>query len=597
MIGSESQEEGVNSGEIRETLRRSYDYIKIAGEATLAARFSNRKAVDCIEIFGCDYSIQKPGIEIVHFDNYKRLKSELKTNEYKRLESWIKRFGCVDKPIKFNLTGDSNEIRGAIPYRDDWGMSYDLGGKKEYVNLCGLKEWAGLKVELIRPAETVRDVLDCLELGRKLDIPVDTDILAKADNETRSGRLILRDRPQQRLHNNPPTMVTNLDNDVVRRILDEYGTDSRVVYKNLVGLCKKIAEQGGMSQYLLNNYGKAYLEQEGIDNQFSTGSSHFRLGYVRLYYPNMNRAVGTLVVQREALARLYEIDELPRFKFLSIEKTGPEKNLPESKTVERFVDKKRLRDALANRTTGGFDRLIGSYEVSYLSPRLEQEDLARDKVKNLLEVLGDDKERILSGPGKLSKRLATVLDNRNPIFSVFDYAENNNVQMIVTKDPLTILRASTDTPWISCVSLPGGIHKNGLYEDIKNGTAIAFVIKDGKPVGRSLIRKARTEKGLMVGVIEKYYGDNRYSSVAQEAIARAIRKAGLEVGERCITDGVFKDLWADSGTRGRVDGRIYYGYSLDEIEEIQRKAGVIFKLTSVLRQFIGTKRSGLQTPA
>jgi hypothetical protein len=422
-------------------------------------------------------------------------------------------------------------------------------------------------------------------------LELNLEILDDAENHIRSGRMQLVNYKISPFMTSPRTINTGLDQETIQSILNNK-SDYLNGYPRLRGLCEKINNEGGIAVYIQKHFGEMYLLQEMWklrQDQYLEGSDLLP-ERVRLYYPDLNDSKMNLKEQFLLLSRLYSNEDQTGFIFTGMKKIdeGKFQALPVTEAMLRRINKRKLQAAIGSRLDG--IGLTGTYEVQFDTGIKETEASLAEKVNPLLRVLGIDAEKFWrEGSPKLSRKLGRILDTRNPIFSRLDYDKNGVVEVRISNEPMDIMQASTEKPWTSCVNLKGGVNADKLYVDVKAGTEIAYLMRDGKPVGRCLLRGVKTSDGANGVFIEKFYGDGRFSRVLTQTLTEVAKTKGLRVNEKSCTDTRYKGVNTDLGSVGR-SGRIYYEYSYDEAMGAEKKMTMAARLVRGIEHMMHTKR-------
>jgi len=127
------------------------------------------------------------------------------------------------------------------------------------------------------------------------------------------------------------------------------------------------------------------------------------------------------------------------------------------------------------------------------------------------------------------------------------------VRIKITTDPIAIARKSTGQVWTSCETIGCGEYDAGIFSDIKNWNAIAYIYLDDNPIpsGRVMLRHCRDNTGkINIGVEPRIYGDYNVSYLFAGQILKKIKEILKEHGY-----GDFE--WCETPY-------IYYGYSDEE---------------------------------
>lgn len=129
--------------------------------------------------------------------------------------------------------------------------------------------------------------------------------------------------------------------------------------------------------------------------------------------------------------------------------------------------------------------------------------VASDKIKSYLQNKKIEIQDYQKGYGKDDKgrviRIGRVLASDPELKKQFDndptrkLIKNKNYYAIISRHPYDIAGMSTDRGWTSCMDLDDGINKQHIFDDIKEGTLIAYFVREddkniNNPIGRVLIK-------------------------------------------------------------------------------------------------------------
>lgn len=129
-------------------------------------------------------------------------------------------------------------------------------------------------------------------------------------------------------------------------------------------------------------------------------------------------------------------------------------------------------------------------------------------------------------------------------------------RIVISTDPVDILMKSTGQSWSSCEALGSGF-SNGIWSDIRNNNAIAYLYKGGrdKPSGRYMLRWCEDDKNKQADVgIEKNCYPHSLPERAQflNALADIISQAGYQRYDKCTTPYEYKGYSDTIGGGGRI---------------------------------------------
>jgi len=93
-------------------------------------------------------------------------------------------------------------------------------------------------------------------------------------------------------------------------------------------------------------------------------------------------------------------------------------------------------------------------------------------------------------------------------------AKLEDMLVVISRHPYDIAGMSTNRGWTSCMSLETGMYASDLYDDIKHGTLVAYLIKAddkniNKPISRIAIKPFYGKgKNVVLVPTKKQYGTN-----------------------------------------------------------------------------------------
>lgn len=428
--------------------------------------------------------------------------------------------------------------------------------------------------EVLYPNGTLARALRTLDIGERFGIRVDDLLLREAEKAVKDGSLSISCPPEDIEGREMATAISlyfgeegvagveaggerGIDNPFMK-VAEKKSQFKRLKqnYPRLGTLVERIQEVGGPSEFILKNYGEAYLKR----------------GSIHLYDVNLAKSPASLVEQEEFLQTWEGYAERSvHFPFKEVKRIGAETEILSSSKVQELIDKELLAGALKDRHASHLSKALGTYEVS-IDRALSVG--AREKVDALLGVyrLCWDEVTERSRANLTTQLVKLGVHPRNPVLGELDETKEHEVKLVITNEPEAILGASTDKPWLSCVELGGGGYERGLYEDVENGSAIAYLLKDNKFVGRTMVRPTETvPKTVVEGLvsrlktgesrdaagIERYYGDERYSKALIEALKQVLDEKKIQHKKESVTLRPFSHAWTDSGRKDRQSHIIY----------------------------------------
>jgi HEAT repeat protein len=225
-----------------------------------------------------------------------------------------------------------------------------------------------------------------------------------------------------------------------------------------------------------------------------------------------------------------------------------------------------------------FSKVEGSYDVDVDidTTILEKVSYIQDKIHDWLEqahpelkVVFNPTDRrgayIVEEGGKLRRvKLSRLLEDAPPdvkkLVTQFPVrAQEQKTKIVITTDPLEILRKSSTRSWAeeSCERI-GGEFDAGPFSDIANNNAIAYVFfgDNKEPSARVMMRWCKNDKGKTdIGIEPIMYPRGRpYQFVIYDALSQILKKKGFGDYEECITPYIYEG-YSDEMGRGHTNIR------------------------------------------
>lgn len=589
--------------EQEEKLRFEPQQILIRGSALLAQMLGkDKKLARDVDVFLVRRPEHERKLAVQEFRNIKEARKLLSRSDYQKLRNWLKKSGYLDKPIHIVDINErylrDNDVYVGEPelvLRDRELESlkkiYRPLSRQKYEELLeeieisflhpvekssqksklkyGLEINEYLVGKLIRgevpdilcPNGTLARALRTLDLGERFGMKVDDIIMREAEKQVRDGSMFIRVSPED-IHGKSyveveETLLTEEGkrpmDDPFMKVAEKKSQFKRLKrdYPRLGTLVEKIQSDGGIREFILKNYGEVYLKRGGI----------------HIYDVNLAKSPASLVEQEEFLD-IWDryAEESVLFPFRGIGKRNDAAEVPSSKKVQALMKPeflpRPLKEALDNRVSSHLSKTLGTYEVSVgRATSLGVEE----KIKAFLGVYrlcwNDVMERT---QGNLTTQLIKLgVHPRSPILKEFQKVEGHTVNLVIADNPEAILGASTDKPWTSCVDIENGAFADSLFEDVRNGSVIAYLLKENKFIGRVLLRATKTtdtaEKGPEgdAAGIEGYYGDRRYGMALIQSLGKILDEKGIRCDKESITLHSFPHAWADMGYKGQGSHILY----------------------------------------
>lgn len=116
--------------------------------------------------------------------------------------------------------------------------------------------------------------------------------------------------------------------------------------------------------------------------------------------------------------------------------------------------------------------------------------------------------------GKILQRINPELKNKFDSDVTREGVKLSGLKVVISKHPLDIMTMSTGRGWSSCMHLQTGANKRYVAEDVKEGTLIAYLIKDNdlnikNPVARVLIKPFVNGEDTVLVIENRVYGTDR----------------------------------------------------------------------------------------
>lgn len=150
--------------------------------------------------------------------------------------------------------------------------------------------------------------------------------------------------------------------------------------------------------------------------------------------------------------------------------------------------------------------------------------------------------------GKILQRIDTVIKNQFDSDATRDCVKVNKsgLKIVISKHPLDIASMSTGRGWSSCMDIRIGQNKRYVKEDIREGTLVAYLIKDTDlnikhPIARVLIKPyVNAKKNVMLITENRVYGTTKKGF--QESITAWLKTVQSEErGIYFLNEKLYKD--------------------------------------------------------
>ena len=145
-----------------------------------------------------------------------------------------------------------------------------------------------------------------------------------------------------------------------------------------------------------------------------------------------------------------------------------------------------------NTVINELNKILSNYDFALEDSKFVKNVKTGQKVKlgkalNLIQKKGDQK--LKDDIGRISKEINKI----NSAVGEDKYTKNEGYSIVISTHPYDIGGMSTDRDWSSCMSFEGGINCEYVYDDIKQGTIVAYVVRNDdtnieNPIARKLIK-------------------------------------------------------------------------------------------------------------
>lgn len=595
--------------------RFEFQQILIRGSAVLAQVLNkNKKLVRDIDIFLLK-SGGRTGFEVQEFKNIEEARALFSENDFQKIKEWFKDSEYLTKPVHIVTTTEQqlreNDVYVEEPelvlfdrdlellskiyrpisqkeYEDLYKESTEKYTSEKYTSLRAStfselgtalrnsletgkyssgKLIRGKAPAILYPNGTLDRALRTADIGKRFEIPVDDILLRNADKAVSNGSILLSVKPKEILereimaerltaaqryglgHQGRPAGEIFLDEPFMKVVSKkEQLKILKQKYPRLGTLIEKIQEAGGLENFIEKKYGKVYLQR---------GGAH-------LYDVDLAKSPASISEQIEFL-KLWDsyVEKSVHFPFKDVQKNSEEVEFPKSEEVQSLIDKNLLRSMLRGRFASHLTKALGTYEIKLdkaLSIGVQKKLKALLGIFHLcwVDAIKDTKANLTTQLIKLG------VHPRNPILSELDETKEHSVNLVITDNPEAILGASTDKPWTSCIQLKDGAYSESPYEDVKNGSVIAYLLKGKNFIGRVILRPTETlEEDPQIGPkdaaagMEKYYGDERYNKALIEALKKILDEKGIDYRKTSISIKSYPNAWTDNATKDRTSRLIY----------------------------------------
>ena len=154
---------------------------------------------------------------------------------------------------------------------------------------------------------------------------------------------------------------------------------------------------------------------------------------------------------------------------------------------------------------------------------------------------------------KVSRLLKDAPNEIQKLLTQYPTVKKQKIDIRISTDPLDIIKKSTHQAWESC-EIVGGAYCQGIFSDIENNNAIAYIYIDDspKPSGRFMLRWCNTpEKKADIGIEPIMYPHKSYSMEIYELIRGIIGSKGYGTYDDCVTPYIYTGY---SDMMGNVGG-------------------------------------------
>lgn len=553
----------------QERLEWRHDDMYIRGSALFASMLGRgQETVRDVDVFLTDRYGYSSQIKSGYFENIEDLKNILGEEKLAKLKSWVDKNGFSGKRI--NLVKISqNDLRQEETFQDEPGLmlwnqieetslAQKLGSilSERHADLYQKGELFADGIsklpERLLPNGTLARALRSLELAKRFGLEYDDSILKEAEKAAKNGSLIiLNDFVSRFVPRAEQTTSSVLDKGFIKVFTDKNLRKGLIqTYPRLGQISEDIVTAGGIEQYIIKNFGEAYLQ--------------IRKGHIRLYDVNLTSSPANITEQKHFIESWYrEPREKAGFSLIGFSKVSDETALAKPEVLEGLIDQEALKGVLRLREERNLflERVQGRYRLDL---RGERERELQEKINSYLRVMNMEWP---ASAGSSKDRTAQTLIRlgihpRNPVLAQFSKKETKQVDLVISADPRDILQASTAKPWVSCVNLDQGAYGTSPYEDIGAANVVAYVTENEggqeRFVSRRFVRAGFTLNDFQpAAAVERMYGDERYQPSMKEALIRIIASSGIKTETPMLTyphNGYFD---SDSGMTS-TNNHYYY---------------------------------------
>lgn len=143
---------------------------------------------------------------------------------------------------------------------------------------------------------------------------------------------------------------------------------------------------------------------------------------------------------------------------------------------------------------------------------------------------------------QVAKMIKDAPNELKKLITQYPQTKKSKVSIKISTDPLDIVKKSTRQTWESCEAI-GGMYCQGVFSDIENNNAIAYIYLDDspKPTGRFMLRwcekedEATGQKTKDIGIEPIMYPRTSYALEVYELIRGIIESKGYGTYDDCKT--------------------------------------------------------------
>lgn len=548
----------------------SHSKLYVRGSALFAEMLGKGKEkVRDLDIFvtNSDVFATAETMKVEYFNKIDDIENLLLPEEFAKLKTWVETSGYSKLKLNLVRIPESNltleETFEGEPKLLLWDNALEGEIENNRYAPQDLKNYREGKYyvnpqfpERLVPNGTLTRALRLMDLAERFGFELDMALLHQAEQEAKNSKLTISNVPVNRIIERQELNGSIVLDPTFIKVFEEKKLRKSLLRKfpRLAQIAEEIAKQGGVENYIKENFGEVYLEAKN---------------FVRLYDINLSKSPASMDRQKEFISAWYLQSRSKDIALTNLEKIQDIADLPKPPNFESMVNYDDLSNVIEERKRKNtfLDKLAGRYKLF-----LESKDSleTRRKIDLFLGIMNlewpanMDMDKI-----KISKTLIRLgVHPKNPVLSQFDSTNKQEIDLVISADPLDVLQASTEKPWHSCVCIKGSncvnsdshLYPKSTYEDVRAASVIGYIMERDKFVARSIVRAGFTMDAFEpAAAIEKVYGDDRYKNVLHEAIEKMLQESQIKTHTPMITYPISDEAYFDSKTGDLPNkNRLYY---------------------------------------